>query len=470
MFYNPIEQLVLMQFSAGPPFGGAMQVYEGLFNTPFIGQNGSATPNPFDGILSPKRGDIIDWSGFRPLLLYGDFQPNMRTQYSVQYNVSFSRELAKDTVLQIGYVGSQGHRLLATHDLNYGIAQTCLGLNAIWQNRGDGNPLLTGPGGDPVSGCGPYGEDSSYFVQPGTVIPTGGLYLPYGPNGPTILPAGTVVGPNGITLVGTRRYSSPACDPITGTGCPTDGIPVFSSIFAQDTVGNSSYNSLQVLLEKRFSRGLQLQAAYTWSKSIDDSSSFESILNPLDPRANRALSLFDTRHRFVLNYDWQLPVPRMKGFANVLFNGWSASGIVTAQSGFPMRISSSEDMELQGSNGFEFPGQPNLVGTFHTQDPRTHDGYYFDPSLFTTADPGTFGNVPRTICCGPGMFNIDMAFAKTTGIGEKAKAEFRIEVFNLLNHTQFYNPEGNFSAGPDFGRVKQARDPRLLQAALKFHF
>src|SRR5207244_11832662 len=96
------------------------------------------------------------------------------------------------------------------------------------------------------------------------------------------------VATNGITLVGLRPYSSPFCQPLTGTDCPADGNPVFSSIFAQDTIANASYNSLQVSLEKRVSHGLQFQGAYTWSKSFDQASSFEAILNPLNPRRSRS--------------------------------------------------------------------------------------------------------------------------------------------------------------------------------------
>ena len=77
-----------------------------------------------------------------------------------------------------------------------------------------------------------------------------------------------------LTLVGLRRYSSPQCDPLTGAGCPADGIPVFSSIFAQDTIANSAYNSLQVSLDKRFAHGLQFTTAYTFSKSFDSSLQF----------------------------------------------------------------------------------------------------------------------------------------------------------------------------------------------------
>ncbi len=131
LFYNPIEQLVLEQFSGEPPFGGSINLSETMFNTPFLGQDGSVYPNPFDGILNPPRGKPVDWSAFRPILMFGELQPNIRSQYAAQYNFNVQRELTGDMVLQAAYVGSQGHRLLATHDLNYGNAQTCLDLENI---------------------------------------------------------------------------------------------------------------------------------------------------------------------------------------------------------------------------------------------------------------------------------------------------------------------------------------------------
>src|SRR5438309_4512607 len=93
---------------------------------------------------------------------------------------------------------------------------------------------------------------------------------------------------------------------MTGNGCPADGIPVFSSIFAQDTIASSAYNSLQASLDKRFAHGLQFTTAYTFSKSFDEASSFEGILNPINPRISRSLSNFDARHRIVFSYYWEL--------------------------------------------------------------------------------------------------------------------------------------------------------------------
>jgi hypothetical protein len=491
LFYNPIEQLVLEQFSAEPPFGGSTFPFNTGFNTPFQDQSGTFTyPNPFglsslsgvNGILNPPRNQAVDWGMFRPILLFGQFQPHMRSQYSAQYNLTIQRQLTKDMKMEVGYVGSQGHRLLATRDINYGNPQTCLDINDM---LGQGT-------------CGPYFADSSFFVPAGTVTGPDGFHVPYGPNGPFVIAPNTPL-PTDITLVGLRRYSSPQCDPTTGNGCPADQIPVFSSIFTQDTTSNSAYNSFQASLDKRFGQGLQFTAAYTLSKSFDQASSFEGILNPIDPRISRSLSAFDARHRLVLSYYWQLPTHKLTGAKGKLLDGWALSGITTFQTGFPIQITSLADNELMYSFDFELPGKPNQIAPFHTLKPQSNQNYFFDPNSFTengtseTFDPitnqptnlcsqtpvfgcfdptllGTQGTAKRTICCGPHISNTDFAILKTIPISERVHMDFRAEIFNIFNHTQFFNPDGNTSDGAQFGQVTQVRDPRLVQFALKLFF
>jgi outer membrane receptor protein involved in Fe transport len=480
IFYNPVEQLVLEQFSAEPPFGGSTFVFNTLFNTPFLSQDGSTTfPNPFNGILNPPRGQPVDWSLFRPILLFGQAAKNPRTQYAEQYNLTIQRELAKDTVLTVSYVGRQGHRLLASQDLNPGNPQTCLDLQNIGQD------------------CGPFFADTGYSF----ILPAGTpFHMPYipgptpgGPNTPCPIanaPSACTITPTvdtQITLPGLRPYSSPLCDPFTAQGCPPDGIDVFSSIFTQNTIGNSSYNGFQASVEKRFSHGLQFTGAYTLGKSIDNSSTFESLVDPVNPRRNRALSLFDARQRFVFSYYWELPVPKYEGFKGKVLDGWAMSGITTFQSGFPIRITEQDDIELQSSFDFETPGQPNISAPFHRIDPRrltcaagtgtdpstcTLINAGFNPDAFTedTVIPGTIGNAPRTICCGPGINNWDFTIMKVTPINERFKLQFRTDLLNAFNHAQFFQPDGNTTDGTDFGRVKRARDPRLIQFALKLSF
>jgi hypothetical protein len=412
--------------------------------------------------------------------MFGELQPNIRSQYAAQYNFNVQRELTGDMVLQAAYVGSQGHRLLATHDLNYGNAQTCLDLENISNFYSYSNPALASS-----FTCGPFYADSSFQI-PANSIPAGmSVHLPYGS-------VPVVTGPNNpaINLVGLRRYSSPFCEPTTGAGCPPDGTPVFASIFAQDTIANSAYNSLQVSLERRFAKGLQFLAAYTWSKSFDQASSFENTLDPLCFRCSRALSLFNAPQHFVLSYYWEFPVPEKHGLVGKAVNGWGMSGIFSFQSGFPIRITSWSDLELENSQDFEYPGEPDLVSKFTTRNPRKSGcasgtgptvgtgapdcqavpNQYFDPNAFAPQALGTIGDSPRSLCCGPGINDADLALLKTTRLAEHKELQFRAEFFNAFNHAQFYVPDGNITDGPTFGQVSKARDPRLIQFALKLLF
>ena len=462
MFYNPIEQLVLEQFSAEPPFGGSTLIFGTLFNTPFYAQSNFQFPNAFNpqggeftGIQNPIPGQPVDWSIFRPNLLFGEFQPHMRTQYSAQYNLTIQRELAKNLVLQLGYVGSQGHRLLATTDLDRATPQTCLDIMSI---SAINLAYVTSFGSQAT--CGPFLEDNQYSVT----IPSGfNFHLP---NGQTVAGTGQM-----LQFVGIRPYSSPSCQSTTGSGCPPDQIPVFSNIFAQNTIANSAYNSLQANLEKRFSNGLQLQAAYTFSKSMDQASSFEDLLNPFDPRRTRSLSLFDARHRFVVSYYYELPIPKFSGVKSAILDGWAVSGITQLQSGFPVHIQDGNDHELTSSIDFSAAGTPDLIAPFHQLDPRkTQNHLVFDPSSFSDNFLGRFGTARRTICCGPGLNNSDISVQKEFAVSESRRFEFRWDVFNLANHTHFYSIDGNITDGSNFGIARKVADPRLMQFALKFYF
>lgn len=449
MFYDSNEELLFGEnLAAQPPFGGSNGVDNGFFNTPFLEQDGSITPNPFHGFLDPKPGSPTDFALFRPITLYGDFPSRLRSQYSEHYHLTVQRALPHDALLQFGYVGSEGHRLMATIDQNYGLAQPCLDLNRI-----------------PGMSCGPFEADSSFTVPADAIPPGVTLHLPYGT-------VSSVTGPNAgaITLVGLRPYSSPYCEPTTGVGCPPDGIPVFASLFSTSPIANSSYHSLQALLNKRLSRGLQFLASYTWSKSFDNASSFEESVNPLDPAKSRSLSLFDARQRFVFSGYWQPPSPRFANWSRHVVNGWALSSILTLQSGFPIRISSNNDLELMNSIDYESVGEPQMLAPFHRLDPQKSGGYFFDPAAFADAPLGQIGNAPRTLCCGPPITNLDLGVHKILPLREGTNLEFRTELFNAFNHTQFFSPDGNITDGAQFGQVSRARDPRLIQFALRLTF
>jgi hypothetical protein len=235
-------------------------------------------------------------------------------------------------------------------------------------------------------------------------------------------------------------------------------------------VANSSYNSFQSLVKQRLSHGLQFLVSYTWSRSIDNASSFENSVNPIDPRKSRSLSLFDARHRLVVSEYWQIPEWQISNWTRHLANGWELSSILTLQSGFPIRLTSSGDLELMSSLNFETPGEPNQIAPLRRLDPHNSGGYYFDPASFVDGPMGQIGDAPRTICCGPGIANLDLGAHRVFAVREGMKLEFRTEIFNVFNHTQFFNPDGNITDGASFGKVSRARDPRLIQLAMRLTF
>ena len=285
------------------------------------------------------------------------------------------------------------------------------------------------------------------------------------------------------------------------------------------STAQSSYNSLQMSLTRRLSTGLQFLVAYTFGRSIDNSSGTNGgsadavrdtaiiLGNQLDNRANRGLSDFDRTHRFVMNYLWDLPhVP----FAKHIFNDWQIAGIVTAMSGLPIDVTDGGAGSFYGLNGGNNAlARPNWApgATISTARSSIPAGYFFNPFAFvrpvvTTGQVipssngsarasglGTdIGNVGRNVLRGPRQFNVDFSVIKRFPFGEAKNVEFRAEFFNLFNHVNLDNPISNInvitsSGGSidantgriinpgDFGRiVSTASNPRLIQFAIKFNF
>ncbi len=281
--------------------------------------------------------------------------------------------------------------------------------------------------------------------------------------------------------------------------CPqvTKYVPgdIVSSVFLQASFANASYNSFQAELEKRFSLGFSFRAAYTLSKSIDnsnglegDASNFQTV-SPFDHRRDRSLSEFDSPHRFVLSYTWDLPGPK-KGVLGKTIGGWSITGITTFATGFPVFLSTSDDRCLIGL-ALTFGNtycRPDIVGPIRKFDVRANaavagnlrnprgvapSAAYFDPTAFqrVAANSGLLGTAPRSLFHGPGFNNFDFGVHKQIGLPfrEGMALEPRVEFFNLFNHAQFNNPTGNANSTA-FGRVTSTKGPRVIQLAIKFIF
>jgi hypothetical protein len=305
---------------------------------------------------------------------------------------------------------------------------------------------------------------------------------------------------------------------------PYQGVEVGGFLQIQ-TTAQSTYNSLQLSLTRRMSKGLQFLASYTFARSIDNSSGTNGgsadavrdtaiiLGNQLDNRANRGPSDFDRTHRFVTSYLWELPTPafaRKSMLKRWLMSDWQIAGIVTAMSGLPIDIVDGGAGSFYGlGGGNNALVRPNWAAGATRQTAATNipSGYFFNPFAFVRpvvlsgqlipSSNGTaranglgtdIGNVGRNVLRGPRQTNVDFSVIKRFRIHENKRLEFRAEFFNLFNHVNFDNPIANLnvisqsggSIDPntgriinpgDFGRiVATSSNPRLIQLAIRLDF
>jgi hypothetical protein len=233
--------------------------------------------------------------------------------------------------------------------------------------------------------------------------------------------------------------------------------------------GYSIYHSGTFKIERRFSDGLSLNANYTWSKSIDDASdvgtTFAETNIPQDVRnvrAEKALSSFDHRHRFVFSYSYQLPF----GHGRNILEGWTITGRGSFQSGAPFTVILPTDNANIGAG----PAQrPNLIGDPNKNAPQTAK-QWFNTAAFQMPAPFTFGSAGRNSVFTAGESNVDFSLIKETLLRENMRLQFRTEIFNLFNHTNFSDVPGRIAFTPTFGRYTSAENARQIQLALKLLF
>jgi hypothetical protein len=259
--------------------------------------------------------------------------------------------------------------------------------------------------------------------------------------------------------------------PALSAGSPILPGNKLGNIFDYDSGGNSSYNALWVEANKRLSRGLQFNASYTWSKSIDYNSLNSplnengnrgvTVQNSYDIRNDRGLSDFDARHRFVINTLYELPF-----HGNRAVEGWQLSAIVQAQSGNPLNIVTSKTV-----TGLSGELRPNVTGPITILRGVTQ---WFDGSGLTALD--SFGSLGRNVVIGPTFNDTDFSVTKNTKITESTRVQFRAEFFDLFNHANFGQP-GRVVGSSNFGAITATRFPtgdsgssRQIQFALKFMF
>lgn len=246
--------------------------------------------------------------------------------------------------------------------------------------------------------------------------------------------------------------------------------PTFTSVLSMLSVGNSSYNALQLSANKRLQHGLTVLLNYTWSKSIDEGSDDGSApSNPFNIAGNRGLSDFNLKHRFVTSAVWKIPTLQNSGaLVRALAGGWELNGILTLQTGSPFSIVSGVDNSQSGVNAdrADVTGNPRIDGD---RSKAQMLAQYFNAAVFMSNAKGTFGNAGRNILTGPGTANLDFGVVKSVRIFDRLSTQIRAESFNLLNHANFVNPNNNLSS-TTFGRITSAGSPRVVQLALKMTF
>ena len=427
LFYSAFEGLSAGIMSACPPYGYDYDSTSGKpsLTEPFVGattglSNGQPFPSPIPsrGATLNNPNTSVDWSKYLPITGDPAFYYRNTSPYTESYNLSVERELAKGTFLKMGYVGSQAHHLLVLTSANPGNAALCLSVSQASQVE---------PG---TATCGPFAE------------------------------GGTFTRADGSTLTARGPFSAN-----------------FDGISYQKTVGFSNYNSMEVTL-RHTGRSLDVQAAYTYGKSLDDSSSLSEEVYPMGAAMTKAISAFDLRHNFVVSYRYALPVAHIFRATNRWTNAWTLSGITRLATGLPVTLYNNTDSSLLGSmpnginnNGVDTPRYtPGNLEIRHR--PGNNSQAAFNTSLFSVPDEGTLGNARRRFFYGPGLVNFDMALQKEVALSAGRSLQLRMEGFNVFNHAQFFGAaavNGNISSA-GFGQIVNVMPPRQVQLAARFIF
>jgi hypothetical protein len=331
-------------------------------------------------------------------LVPGGVNPDMRTPTLISYSLRLQRELSASTSLTVGYMGSHGYHEIIGIDANEPFPVIC--------------PAAPCPANYPATF--PKG-------LAGTPVPAGAFFIP------------STVKAN----------------------------PTLNNTWTWFAIGTSSYNALQVDVNRRLSAGLTVRGVYTYAKVLDDGDSVNATTsgggpalaaNPFNLRSDRGLGTFDVRHVGVVSAMYALPIGRgqryvseWSGFANGLVSGWSVNSIVTAQAGFPFSPQLSYNPSGNGDtrNPVRPFANPNFSGPVILGKP----GQWFSPTAFLApsnipANTGFYGNVGRDTLIGPGLATWDFSTLKDTRITERLNLQFRAEIFNTLNRANFNTPNG----------------------------
>ncbi len=269
---------------------------------------------------------------------------------------------------------------------------------------------------------------------------------------------------------------------------------LFSEIRYQSPNANSYHNDVALGLQKRLSRGLAMQVAYTLSKTVDDGSGVTSTGDNFvqgqrgdytwDMKLKRGLASFDVRHSFTTNFSYNIPSFTAKnGLMGEVLNGWQLNGILTMSSGYPFSIEENRTAQVNAIGNRDNLRPSLIAGGNNNPIKKGNPDTYVDASQFVLAPVGTFGNLGRNTVISPGLVQFDGSLFKNFTVVENHKVQFRAEFFNLFNRPNFGAPVGN--NGPNnallvnadgtpnanFGQISYTRtSARQIQLALRYTF
>ncbi len=285
-----------------------------------------------------------------------------------------------------------------------------------------------------------------------------GLYLQRERNINQLLP-GTLQANPGVNIAALRPYKG------------------YGAIRISENAAASTYNSLQISADRRYSKGLKVGFAYTLGHSEDNASDKRNVLwNTYDDTNFEGNSSFDRRHVVNIYYIYDLPFFRdQDSLSGKLLGGWQVSGASFFRTGTPSSVTRTNDIAGvgEGSNGqpVDLVGDPlaNANQSFSAGNGNDQN-FWFNPTAFASPAAGTFGNAPRSLIYGPGQQQWDIALFKNFGMGGPRKVQFRAEMFNFINHANLNGPSFD-PTNSNFGRATSKSDDRRdVQLSLRFLF
>lgn len=290
------------------------------------------------------------------------------------------------------------------------------------------------------------------------------------------------VGNTGRHFYIARDQNAPIYSSTATTANAPQRRPLFSQGYSAavgllDPSSNSSYNSLQFVVNHRMKKGFSLQAYYVWSKAMDEgsadpgSATAYSLADQYSVRRDYGLSTLDIPQKFVGSFLWQAPaVHRFGLLGEEVLNGWQLNGIVTLSTGNPFNVLSNVDSNLDTITAGDRPdmvGNPNL-GSGRSKQQKI--AQFFNTAAFVLPAAGVpYGSSHRDPIVGPGTVNTDISAFKRFKLYDRYSLLYRAELFNLFNNTNLGNPNGTVG-NANFGKITSAGSPRIVQMALKFEF